>query len=425
MDLVHQSIMISKQTLDSDHRGTESLVTVLGVSTLAITATTWGTLLYVPVATIVSKNFGVSTTAIGYQVGLAYFSAMISSLFAGNLTIIIGARWTVILAIILTGLGSLVTTTYSLTGMFIGTVLIGFGHGLINPASAVLLSNIGKNSRRSLIFSIKQSGTPLGGILTAIVTPSLLENYDWQYAGYALASVCFVFALCVWWISQGWNGDRSNIGSVSFNPLYSVATIVKSPSLRVLMIMAVCYSSMQLCVMTFFSPYFIEELSKTLLISGTLLATIHVSGGVGRLFFGWLSDYMNDNVLILRILGIVTALSCLSTFFLSTNTNISILFLLCVVLGGTSIGWNGLFMAEIINLTEKGNASHATAGMTSFTFTAATLGPFLFAFIKNSVGSFGLTIAMFAIVAGAGSLATWGPSRNRYPQKIPNPQKLD
>ena len=112
-------------------------------------------LLYTPVATAVASEFDITATAIGYQVSLAFLSAMISSLFAGNITVSLGARLTMVLAILLTGTGALTTTLFGLYGIFFGTVLVGFGHGLINPASSSLLANAAKSSRRSLIFSIK------------------------------------------------------------------------------------------------------------------------------------------------------------------------------------------------------------------------------------------------------------------------------
>jgi predicted MFS family arabinose efflux permease len=394
-------------------QGTETSVSILSVTTLALTATTWGTLLYAPAATLVTKDLGFSVTAIGYQVGLAYFSALASSLFAGSITVLISARWTMIIAIILAGTGSLVTTTFSLYGMVLGTILIGFGHGLVNPASAVLLSKTSGNRRRSFLFSVKQTGTPLGGMLTALITPLISETFNWNYAGYTLASICFLFAFMIWIISRNWSDDRPRKKTLSFNPFVSIALVLNSPSLRVLMIIAVCYSTMQLCLMTFLSPYFVDELGNTLVVSGILLATLHVSGGIGRPLFGWLSDRLNDNIFFLLILGIVTALCCLSILLFSTNTSFFILFLFCIILGGSSIGWNGLYMAEIVNLTEKENVSYATAGMTSFTFISATVGPFLFALIKESVGSFESTIAIFSIVAMIGSLATWKLSRKK------------
>ncbi|WP_417276298.1 hypothetical protein [Castellaniella sp.] len=48
--------------------------------------------------------------------------------------------------------------------MTVGALLIGLGYGPITPAH-----------RMSFVFSIKQTGVPLGGVLAGLVVPGLAQ----------------------------------------------------------------------------------------------------------------------------------------------------------------------------------------------------------------------------------------------------------
>ena len=399
--------MMTEHSSQAAPYGSSNTFAVLTVTTLTLMATTWGTLLYTTAATVVMADFGFEATAIGYQVSLAYLSATVCSLYAGDITLVLGARMSLIFAMLLAGFGSLGTTVYGLYGMFSGAILIGAAHGLTNPASALLLQGLSTSGKRSFLFSIKQTGVPVGGLVTAVVTPAMTQNFHWHYAGYALSGACFSIAFLTWCISRKWGKIGNVRNRLSLNPFNSISVVLKSSGLLALALMAMCYACVQICIMTFMSPYLVEELGFTLIVAGTLVATAQIGGGIGRPFWGWLSDYAGKNVLVLRILGLVTSLGCLSLLVVSPSSPWILLIVLFFILGSTAIGWNGLFVAEIVNLADRGSAAQATAGVAAITFTSVMIGPSAFALIKKLSGEYSLTFAIFSIVGLIGVVLTF------------------
>lgn len=379
------------------------------VTTVTLAASTWGMLLYTTAATVVTSEFGFSATAIGYHVSLAYFAATICSLYAGNATVIIGARRSLVLAMLLVGLGALSTTLFGLYGMFFGALFMGIGHGLTNPASAILLQSASLSSRRSLIFSIKQSGAPLGGLLTAMITPAMTQSFGWRSAGYTLAVACLATALLTWALGCKWGTAgkfRKSFSSMSLNPLTSLTLVFQSVGLRALAFMAMCYSCVQICILSFLSPYLVEELGLSLIIAGSIVALAQIGGGIGRPLWGWTADRIGKNALMLRTLGIVTATGCLLPLISASPVNVTLISVLVLIVGAASVGWNGLMFAEIVNISDRTSAAQATSGVAAMVFTAVMAGPSLFAIVKELAGPYSLTIALFSVISLIGVYMT-------------------
>src|SRR5690606_15909389 len=97
--------------------------------------------------------------------------------------------------LLLCAAGVSLCTVESLFTMGLGALLIGLGYGPITPASSHLLARTTPAHRMSFVFSIKQTGVPLGGALAGIVVPNLaaLAGWQWAFLAVALAS-----ALCAW-----------------------------------------------------------------------------------------------------------------------------------------------------------------------------------------------------------------------------------
>jgi len=57
--------------------------------------------------------------------------------------------------------------------MVLASMLIGIGYAFNNPASSHILKRVTPPRLRNLVYSIKQAGVPVGGILAALVMPPL------------------------------------------------------------------------------------------------------------------------------------------------------------------------------------------------------------------------------------------------------------
>src|SRR5262245_48262002 len=68
----------------------------------------------------------------------------------------------------------------------LGSLLIGFGYAPSTPAGSDVLQRFAPKRHRTLLFSIKQAGVPLGGVVAGVILPPLAV-IDWRFA--ILASI--------------------------------------------------------------------------------------------------------------------------------------------------------------------------------------------------------------------------------------------
>jgi hypothetical protein len=79
--------------------------------------------------------------------------------------------------------------------------------------------------------------------------------------------------------------------------------------------------------------------------------------------------------------------------------------LLFIAFGLVSVGWNGLFLAEIAHSSPRGMVSVATSAAMAWNFGGILVGPALFATVYRFNASYAETYGWMALVALAGLVA--------------------
>ena len=142
--------------------------------TTAIQAMVSMALLTLPaMAPAVARALAVPSTLVGAYVALCYFAAMLSSLVGGTLVRRLGAIRVSQLGLGLCAVGLALCALPWLPAVALGALCIGAGYGPITPASSHLLALTTPAHRMSLVFSIKQTGVPAGGMLAGALVPGL------------------------------------------------------------------------------------------------------------------------------------------------------------------------------------------------------------------------------------------------------------
>lgn len=148
---------------------------------------------YGPIVTVLQGRFELSAAAVGAALGTQSFAAVIGVLLAQPLLRARGNRWTIVLAMALIAVGSLViaiSPTWPL--LLAGTAVAGLGFGGVDSiiTQLILVGSGAKGPGRANIahawFGI---GTVAGPGLVFLVGPG---NYAWIFAG---AAALMVFAL--------------------------------------------------------------------------------------------------------------------------------------------------------------------------------------------------------------------------------------
>ena len=377
------------------------------IVTVAQAVGAWGMFVYTSGATVVARDLGVPTAYIGYQVGTAYFFAMLCSLFSSTTTRQIGYVQSLALSMFAIAAGAYLTTIWYLTGMAAGSILMGLGFGLIPAASTRLLMSVTTENRRAFIFSIKQSGIPFGGLLAAVITPLVTEQIGWRWAGYVIVVMGLLLSIILILHNERWNIVERETRPISYNPLNPIRVIFRSRALSLLIYMSICYISIQIIWWTYLSPFLVEDLNFGLVEAGTFLAVIQITGIFGRPFWGWLADVLQDNLTAMAILGLIMSVCCMVTPFLTPDTPKILLYVLSILIGISAVSWNGVFHAALLQAAPKGDTIQVIAGMAFFVYVAMFAWPVGFAIAIQITGNYPMTIAIFSIVGLVGTYCAW------------------
>ncbi|HVL57039.1 MAG TPA: MFS transporter, partial [Burkholderiaceae bacterium] len=148
-------------------------------------------------APVVAPLLDVPPERIGVFVGIAYLAAMFSGLVGSGFVPRHGGVAVSQFALLACATGLAIAPVGGLWMLPLAAVAIGIGYGLTNPSSAKILGEHAPPHRRGLLFSIKQSGVPIGVSITALLIPALLALTGWRVSVALLASVAVALALAL------------------------------------------------------------------------------------------------------------------------------------------------------------------------------------------------------------------------------------
>lgn len=358
--------------------------------TLTIQAMVSMALLVLPVmAPVIVLTLGVSTTYIGFYVAVVYAGAMVASLSAGAAVARFGAIRVSQAGLVLCAAGLALCAIPSVPTVALGALLIGFGYGPITPASSHLLALTTPAHRMSLVFSVKQTGVPLGGVLAGAAVPSMLLLAGWQGALLTASAANLLCAFAAQPLRKTLDADRNAGMPLALGSLAKPIRLVLSrPTLMMLAGCSLIFSSVQLSLTSYLVIYLHETLAYGLVAAGLMLSLSQLGGVAGRILWGWVSDRWLGARHMLALLAGLMAVSALATALLQPAMPIFLVAATLLVFGASAIGWNGVYLAEVARQAPAGMASIATGGTLAFTFFGVVLGPPVFGAISGLFGSY-------------------------------------
>jgi len=365
--------------------GTQSLATMSGIT--------------IPVmAPAVAAELGIAVTVVGLYTAVLYTGATTGTLLGGGLIIRYGAVRICQAGLLCAAVGLLMAASGELWAMVLGAILVGFGVGPSTPASSHLLSRHSPASMMALVFSIKQTGVPIGAAMGGLIMPVLAITYGWRGGLVGAAIMCVLGAA----VCQGFRGrydaDR-DLGAPAFrgNPFAPLGLIMRHRGLRDLSIASFLFAGLQQSVNAFLVSHLVGQAAMTLVAAGVALSVAQAGGVIARIATGALADRTGWSREILGAMGLSMAAVVLPVAFVEPGwSNLAVL-LACGALGATAIGWNGVFLAEVVRLAPAGRAGEATGGSLVFTFAGVVAVPPVVTLAAHLSGFSGAGYVLIAI----------------------------
>jgi MFS family permease len=356
------------------------------------------------IAPALAPNLGVEPSLVGYQISLIYGTAMAASPFMGNLVPRWGACRAMQVGLMATVLGLLLAMTGTFAMLLAGSILMGLSLCVMQPAPAHLLFRFTPPENRNLIFSIKQTGIPLGWALMGAIAPAVTIALGWRGALGVVVAIALATAAAIERPRAIWDDERSAPAAGRRGLLVGFQLVWRYPPLRWLSLMSFCFAFVQLCVSTFGVTMLVEELGYSLVAAGFLLSLVFAVGVTARIAWGWIADLVGDSLFILAALGSVMLICCVVLTFISSGWPSWTLMLVFVVFGATAVAWNGLFFAEAARLAPRGQVSPSIGGAMVWNYGGVLAGPALFALSYKLIGSYTGTFWLLVLVGASGCM---------------------
>lgn len=352
------------------------------------------------VAPAVAKDVGISTNYLGAYVALAYFGAMVATLLGGAAV----KRWGAIrlsqAGLVLAAIGLFLCAMPYVETIALGALFIGAGYGPITPASSHLLIKSTPPEKLSFVFSVKQTGVPLGGMIAGATVPSLNILIGWQWAFICAGIACIICAWAVQPLRAGLDDDRDPTvrPSLATSFVLPLTLIFSHRTLRKLSYMSFMFSIAQMALMGYLVTFLYEDLGWSLVAAGGALTVAQAAGVSGRMLWGYVSDRWLGATMMLMVIAVLLVIGAVGTALLGPESSPWFLFPVLVIFGSSAIGWNGVFLAEIARQAPKGQAGVATGGTLCITFLGVMVGPPLFGVLASVLSSYGLSYGVLAVL---------------------------
>jgi MFS family permease len=323
------------------------------------------------------QDIGVSAAAVGLVTALIYLASVPSALVSGLLVSRIGAIRVSQLCVLFASTGIILISTGDPLIIVIGALVVGIGYGAVTPSSSTVLADQAPKNVRSLIFSIKQSGVPIGGAIAGTLVPFLMYRFGWREAAIITGLIGFFVIVLAQLIQK--KIDRPTLRSPELPQSLSLIKPIKfvfaDRKLRELAVSSFAFSGMQMSLGSYLVVMLTEQAQLTVAVAGYALSVAMIAGVIGRLFWGGLADYGISPRRVLGFLGFLMGLSASAICFVNSEFSITLVYVLAFFFGASAVGWNGVYIAEVARIAPTGQTGMATGGSLAMTYSGVVLLP--------------------------------------------------
>ena len=338
----------------------------------------------------IASSLAIDTAAVGFHQSIAYAGAAALTLVSGSLVLRHGGIRVNQASVILSAVGVALVLAGAAPIIALGAILAGMGYGLATPGASHVLARVTPPDRRGVVFSIKQAGVPIGGLIAGVLFPPIAKHFGWVWA---IGLSCFMAGSTALVIQRlrtplDIDRDRSHRVGIVGAPGDSIRLVLATPGLRSIALAAFSYAAVQLTLFAFLVTYLVERVGLDLVAAGLLFSVMQFAGIIARVLWGWVSDRWLSARALLALVGFGALVSTAALAAFSSAWPLVGLAAVCAALGMTAVGWNGVYLAEIARVIPVEKIGSATGGMLVFTFVGIVVGPSTFAMIVATTGSY-------------------------------------
>ncbi len=346
----------------------------------------------------IAADIEIEASQVGLYSATVFVGAIVFTSVAGSVIARHGSIRTTQIAMVLGAAGLLLALGGWLPALLIGAFAAGMGYGVATPAASHLLARTISRENRGFIFSLKQTGVPIGGFLLGITVPGIAEAHGWPWGIAAVVTVLLIVAVGLQTARRRFDTDRDPSRPIRpGETLAAIRMVARDSRLRPLALASFVYAMMQLSLFTFYVVVLVERGGLDPVAAGATFSIMHIGGIIGRPFLGWISDRILPARPLLSLIGFLIFGCGLALAALDESWPRALLWAVSLGAGIVAAGWNGVYIGEIARIMPGPDVARATGGVSAFTFLGVAIGPAIFSAIVGFSGSY---VAGFLTVGG-------------------------
>ena len=365
---------------------------------LSIAAYAWG-----PLGPFLKKSLLLNHVQIGSLTSILYLSSVISGIPAGVSVDRWGVKLNLFICLMLTGLAMTAAgfiNQYALLVMV--SVVAGASYGMINPIASKGLTLWFDKTFRATAFGIRQMGVTAGGAVAGVLLIYLAQAQSWHTAVFTIGLTAISMGVMGLLFYRDMPKGADSKIKKGAEQKTGLLELMKNRNLMSASVMMAFLGLGQSSISAFWVLFLKEHLNFTPMLAGTFLAVTMVSGGVGRVVWGIISDRLFEGrrLPVMKIVCVMAIAGTLTTCFWSPALPVYLAFFVAAILGFSFLGYQGVAVVIMVEACDPESAGRATGIGVTIAWVGMVLGPLLFgAIIRFGYPAAWFSIALASVVA--------------------------
>jgi len=356
----------------------------------------------------------VSPEQIGWLAGVVAFGTVWFLMGGTRLLTEIGPIRLLQLGVLLSASGLLLALIGFWPGTLLAALLVGLGYGPAPPAGNQILMNTVPKAHRGLIFSIKQSGAPIGSAFAGIFLPFVANHVGWATALAIAACLAGVTAFLVEPFRLQLDARQSHPSIDAFGSLFSSQMLTTpfkavrgASGLTHLAYTGFAFAVVQGSVFALYVTYLVTTVGTDLAAAGAAFAAMQLAGAIARIVVGWVADRVRSALMVLAALGIASSITMAVIGYMQLSWGWNVILAISALAGFCAASWNGVLMSEIAKVSPPDYVGQTTSAATFFIFIGYVLGPATFAAIVRFTASYQVAFSFLEVFPVTGSITLY------------------
>ena len=355
------------------------------------------------VAPLITASAGLAPERVGNFSSLVAFGTVLFLLLGGPYLARLGPVRMLQLGAAICAVAMLTAGFGTVAALGLASLLLGVGYGPSPPAGSRILAATAPKEHRTLIFSVKQAGAPLGGAMAGLISAPIAASAGWPVALLVAVVTAVVAAVAIQPLRGMLDAERDPARKVGLRDVLSphsiaapIAALRIDPLLPKLVALSVSFALCQGCLFSFTVTWLVETRGMGLVQAGSVFAVMQVAGVVARILLGWIADRTGQATRNLVMQAFVAAASVAALALLPVGAPAAALMGLCGLAGFVGASWNGISLAEVARVSPPDRVGDVTSGSTLFVFLGYVAGPSAFSLLVTLSGGWELPMLLVA-----------------------------